>query len=260
MLREAIEQYIALAAGPWREVHDRGEPPAPLPWTCRRRCRLRRGHHGAGPGLPGGQGPADPAPREQVLRPCRLLASCDQPRPCDALAAAGQRAEIAAPGAALHLLARRVAAAPRSRDRGEQPARCGSTRRSDIPDFASPVVRGRVALQRSDGTHTGGRRSGGSRSDHTRHEVLQEPSGSDRAAACNGAGELHTCYAAPQSGLRKGGDFVLPGEPGRHATRQQHCSGTHSTGCGASPGSIARRAGDRSRACTTFGTASRFTA
>ena len=38
-------------------------------------------------------------------------------------------------------------------------------------------------------THAGGRRSGGRRSDHTRHEVLQEPSGSDRTTACNGAGD-----------------------------------------------------------------------
>ena len=34
----------------------------------------------------------------------------------------------------------------------------------------------------------------------------------------------------------------------------------HSTRCGASPGSMARQAGDRSRACTISGTASRFTA
>lgn len=54
----------------------------------------------------------DPAPREQVLCPCRLLAPCDQSRPCQPLAAAGQRAEIACPGTAAHLLARGVATAP----------------------------------------------------------------------------------------------------------------------------------------------------
>src|SRR6266852_3131883 len=37
----------------------------------------------------GGQGSADSAPREQILRPCRLLAACDQPWPCEPLAAAG---------------------------------------------------------------------------------------------------------------------------------------------------------------------------
>ena len=36
----------------------------------------------------------------------------------------------------------------------------------------------------------------GKHSDHTRHEVLQEPSGSDRTAACNGAGELYASAAA----------------------------------------------------------------
>ena len=47
-------------------------------------------------------------PREQVSCPCRLLAPCDQPRPCKPLAAAGQRTEVACPGAAVHLLARRI--------------------------------------------------------------------------------------------------------------------------------------------------------
>ena len=37
------------------------------------------------------------------------------------------------------------------------------------------------------GTHAGGYGSGGRHPDHTRHKILQEPSGSDRAAACNGA-------------------------------------------------------------------------
>jgi hypothetical protein len=58
------------------------------------------------------------------------------------------------------------------------------------------AIRSRVALQRSDKTHTGGRRSGGRRSDHTRHEVLQEPSGSDRTEACNSAGEVYASAAA----------------------------------------------------------------
>ena len=174
------------------------------------------------------------------------------------LAAAGRRTEIARPGAALHLLARRVAAALRSRDRGDQPARCGSAGRSDIPDPASPVIRSRVALQRSDAPHAGGCRSGGSRSDHTRHEVLQEPSGSGRTAACSGAGRT-TCPCAGATGLRKarrrsswrtGTERGSPAAPFRR----------RSTRCGASPGSTARQAGDRSRACTIFGTASRFTA
>jgi hypothetical protein len=34
------------------------------------------------------------------------------------------------------------------RDRGEQPARCGSARRSDIPDSASPAIRSWVALRK----------------------------------------------------------------------------------------------------------------
>ena len=99
-LHEAIEQYIA-----WRQAHGAkfasGATYSATSSICRRETPLRRGHHGAGPGLSGGQGSADPVPREQVLRPCRLLALCDQPRLCDALAAAGQRTEIARPGAAL---------------------------------------------------------------------------------------------------------------------------------------------------------------
>ena len=51
----------------------------------------------------------------------------------------GQRTEIARPGAALYLLARRAAAALRSRDRGDQPARRGSAGRGDVPDPASPA-------------------------------------------------------------------------------------------------------------------------
>ena len=109
-LREAIEQYIV-----WRRAHG-------AKFTTGANL-LRQflgyadgdaacdaGHHSAGPGLSGGQGSTDPAPREQVLCPCRLLAPCNQPWPCDPLAAAGQRTEIACPGAALHLLARRTAA------------------------------------------------------------------------------------------------------------------------------------------------------
>jgi Asp-tRNA(Asn)/Glu-tRNA(Gln) amidotransferase A subunit family amidase len=100
-----------LAAGPWRKVHNWGEHPAPLPRICQRRCRLRRGHRGADPRLSGGQGATDQEPREQVLRPRWLLAPCDQSRPCGLLAAAGQRTEIACPGPAVHLFARRTATA-----------------------------------------------------------------------------------------------------------------------------------------------------
>src|SRR5581483_4678605 len=60
-----------LAASPWREVHDRGEPPVAIPWIRRRGCSLRCSHPGASSGL---SGTADPSSREQVLRPCRLLA------------------------------------------------------------------------------------------------------------------------------------------------------------------------------------------
>jgi hypothetical protein len=58
----------------------------------------------------------------------------------------------------------------------------------DIPDPASPVIRRRAALRRSDAPHAGECRSGGSRSDHSRHEVLQEPSGaiSDTASLSTG--------------------------------------------------------------------------
>ena len=87
-LREAIEQYIL-----WRQAHGAKFTTGAnllrqLPRICRWGCRLRCGHHGAGSGLSGGRGSAYPASREQVLRPCRLLALCDQPRPCDPLAAA----------------------------------------------------------------------------------------------------------------------------------------------------------------------------
>ena len=110
-LREAIEQYIL-----WRQAHG-------AKFTTG--ANLLRQFLGYADGdaacdavttaqvlaFLAGAGTADPASREQVLRPCRLLAPCDQPWPCDPLAAARQRTEIARPGAALYLLARRAAAA-----------------------------------------------------------------------------------------------------------------------------------------------------
>ena len=84
-LREAIEQYIL-----WRQAH--GAKFTTGANLLRQflgyadgDADLRRGHHGAGSGLSGGRRTADPTPREQVLRPCRLLALCDQPWPCDAV-------------------------------------------------------------------------------------------------------------------------------------------------------------------------------
>ena len=82
-LREAIEQYIV-----WRRAHG-------AKFTTGANL-LRHflgyadgdaacdaGHHNAGPGLSGGHGSADPAPREQALCPRRLLAPCNQSRPCE---------------------------------------------------------------------------------------------------------------------------------------------------------------------------------
>ncbi len=99
-LREVIEQYTLWRQAHGGQVHERGEPPASLPPICRRRCRLRRGDHDPGSGLSGRQRAAGPVSREQVLRPCRPLAPCDQPWPCDALAAPEQRTEITGPDAA----------------------------------------------------------------------------------------------------------------------------------------------------------------
>ncbi len=94
-LREAIEQYIL-----WRQAH--GAKFTTGANLLRHFLDYADGDAAcdavttaAGSGLSGGQGAADPAPREQVLRPCRLLALCDQPRPCDPFAVAGQRTEIA---------------------------------------------------------------------------------------------------------------------------------------------------------------------
>ena len=105
MLREAIEQYIL-----WRQAHG-------AKFTTG--ANLLRHFLGYADGdaacdavtttqvlaFLAGRGPTGPTSREQVLRPCRLLAPCDQPWPCDALAVAEQRTEIAAPDAAVYLLA-----------------------------------------------------------------------------------------------------------------------------------------------------------
>ena len=62
-------------------------------------------------------------------------------------------------------------------------------------------------------SHAGGCRSVGSGSDHTRHEVLQEPSGSDRTAACHGAGKLHALRR--RGGLAQGEtSFLLANRDG----------------------------------------------
>ena len=105
-LREAIEQYIL-----WRQAH--GAKFTSSGGILRRFLEYADGDAACDAvttvqvlAFLAGEGPLTRAPREQVLRPCRLLAPCDQPRPCDALAAAGQRTEIAASDAAVHLLAR----------------------------------------------------------------------------------------------------------------------------------------------------------
>ena len=74
----------------------------------------------------------------------------------------------------------------------------------------------------------------------------------------DGAGELHASAAARRACAAR--DVVPSGEPGRHAGSPAAPFRPHSTRCGVSPGSIARQAGDRSRACMISGTASRFTA
>ena len=61
----------------------------------------------------------------------------------------------------------------------------------------------------------------------------------------------------PLSRHRENKYYVLAGF-WRYATSRGHA--TRSTRCGVSPRSMARRAGDGSRACTISGTASRFTA
>ena len=86
------------------------------------------------------------------------------------------------------------------------------------------------------------------RSDHSRHEVLQEPSGSDRTAACNGAGELHTWRRHSRLAQDETSYFLANRDGTRLASSTVQDAFDRLRRV---PGSIARRAGDRSRACTT---------
>ena len=89
-LRDAIEHYIV-----WRQAHGAKFT------TAANLLRSFLGHADGnaacdavtvtqGRDLLGGQGPTDPASREQVLRPCRLLAACDRPWPREPFAFANQ--------------------------------------------------------------------------------------------------------------------------------------------------------------------------
>ena len=105
-LREAVEQYIL-----WRQAH--GAKFTSSGGILRRFLKYADDHVGCDAvtavqvlAFLAGSGPLDASTRKQVLRPCRLLALCDQPWSRDALAAPEQRTKIAASDAAVHLLAR----------------------------------------------------------------------------------------------------------------------------------------------------------
>ena len=162
----------ALATGSRREVHGRRELVARLSSPCRWRLRLRRDHRRTSTGVSRGRRRVEALLREQILCACRLLAPCDQPRPCVPLADAGRSAEIGRPGAALHLLARRTSAPVRPRDRASEPAQSGPAGRGDVPDAAPPLVRRGASLRGGDPPHPCRRRSGERRPDHPGHQVL----------------------------------------------------------------------------------------
>ncbi len=104
MLREVIEQYIL-----WRRAH--GAKFTTGANLLRHFLRYTDGDTTCDAvtttqvlAFLAGKRATGPTSREQVLRACRPLASCGQPRPCDSLAVAEQRTEIAAPEAAVYLL------------------------------------------------------------------------------------------------------------------------------------------------------------
>jgi len=148
-----------------------------------------------------------------------------------------------------------AAGAPlRSRDRGGKPSRRGPAGCGDVPHPASPLVRDRVTLRRSDPPHPDRLRSGERRPDHPGHQVLQEPPGPGRTPACRGAGQLRV--PAPASRMCERPERVALGEPGRDAARQQHRAGRVRHAAAGRRG-LPRGGRPDDPACTTSGTASR---
>ncbi len=90
ILRDAIEQYIL-----WRRAH--GAKFTSGANILRRFLGYAHGDAACDAvatkqvlAFLAGDGPLTRHRENQVLRPCRLLAPCDQPRPCKALSTAGQ--------------------------------------------------------------------------------------------------------------------------------------------------------------------------